>query len=139
MAKQNPSALRDIWILELTNEKLVPHLVLLERVDDSNWEAREDWWMKEMLRLEQPLTNQRRGGGGYGRNTGGKTPSLETRKKMSEAHKGLDNHQSGRKHSPQAIEKIKTARAKQTYDETYKQKMSASITLWWKQRKEQLN
>jgi group I intron endonuclease len=43
----------------------------------------------------------------------GKKPSLETRKKMSKSHKGLDNHQTGRKHTDESKKKIREARNKQ--------------------------
>ncbi len=72
------------WIKSLAAKGLYPELVILEEVLIECWQERECYWITYYREQSIPLTNLTDGGDGVK----GVSPSEETRRKMSEAHKG---------------------------------------------------
>lgn len=74
------------WVRSLTKEGLKPVIEMLEvfeNSDDNDWQDAERFWIETLRFLGCRLTNMESGG------VGGKSPSIETRYKMSEARKGM--------------------------------------------------
>jgi hypothetical protein len=80
------------WIKQTLRQDLKPTLQILEEGVGDHWQLRERFWIAAMRALGHPLTNM------TPRGNGGATPSDVTRRKLSEALKGL-------KKSPAAIAK----------------------------------
>lgn len=58
-ARRNAEAdAKCFWIAELLAQELKPALVILEETDGTQATEREAFWIVEMFRREQPLTNQ---------------------------------------------------------------------------------
>lgn len=71
---------------------------------------------------------------GYNKEAGGslnKHPSDETRKKMSESHKGEKNHMWGKKHPIEARKKMSEAHTGKTLSEEHKKKVSENSARYW--------
>ncbi len=80
---------KDCWIKQLITLNLKPYMIILQCVDEVIWKEREIYWIAKCKKLGFKLTNSTLGGGGF----------------MT----GKDNPMFGRKHSPEAIEKIRVA------------------------------
>jgi hypothetical protein len=74
------------WIMSLKKQGLIPTLVVLDIVPDSQWEEQERHWIKYYRELGWVLVNLTEGGEG----TSGFSHivSTETRRKISESNKG---------------------------------------------------
>lgn len=73
------------WVEGLKQKGLKPELEVLEVIYDSNdkdWQASEQWWISYLRFIGCRLTNLNGGG------IGGKLPSIQTRAKQSDSHKG---------------------------------------------------
>jgi group I intron endonuclease len=86
------------WIYGLLKKGLKPILNVIEECDESNWIERE----KYHISLHENLTNLTEGGEGIH----GFKVSEESKKKMSEAHKGEKNHFYGKTHSEETRKKL---------------------------------
>jgi len=82
------------WVQSLRKDNLKPILAVIEECTKDNWEEREIYWISQY----DNLTNHRKGG--QGNSDYVQITSEETRKKLSEAHKG-------RKLSAEQKQKIK--------------------------------
>lgn len=108
--------LRTAWMNELKSLGLRPVFIILESLDDkSTWQEREIYWIAKMKELGADLTNSTSGGDGV--------PNLpyETRQRMRKTWLG-------RKHTPEAIMKLKKARALRVTSDETRAKMSQSQT-----------
>ena len=104
-AKQSNFCHRTKWIRSLLKDGIVPEVVMLERTDSKNWEARERHWI-EKLRGSGKLTNSTDGGEGL------VNPSQEVRDRIRQTLKaggtGLGNqYRKGIKHSEEDKKKIR--------------------------------
>lgn len=89
------------WLHSLKAKGLKPLFEVIETIsnsDDTDWQHREIHWISHYRNLGHPLTNLDGGG------TGGRTRSEETKEKMRLA-------MTGRKHTPEAIERIRIAKS----------------------------
>lgn len=76
------------WIRTLIDRDMLPEVVILEsEISSSSIDAREIWWISEGKRQGWKLTNITEGGDGGAPFTG-KTHSIDTRTRMSVAHRG---------------------------------------------------
>lgn len=69
---------RTNWVAELRREKLIPEIMILDRVPKAEWTYWEKYYIERLSRVFN-LTNSTGGGDGL------ENPSLETRRKMREA------------------------------------------------------
>lgn len=73
------------WVKSLIDKGIKPEMVIIERLTvetDREWQLVERWWIQRLKDAGCRLTNLNDGG------IGGIRPCEETRKKMSDAHKG---------------------------------------------------
>lgn len=104
------------WIRQLAAEGMRPVPEALETGSgDGDWGDRERHWIAHFRALGHDLLNATDGGPG----TAGFIPSDETRAKMSIAH-------TGRRQSPEAIEKTASAHRGRKYSEEHRARQSAS-------------
>jgi hypothetical protein len=104
------------WLNSLKRRGLRPDHILLEVIDGHfPWQASEEWWIARGRVLGWPLTNSTSGGDGV--------PDLppETRARMRLVWLG-------RKHSPEAVEKIRALKRLQRHGPETRAKMSLAHT-----------
>jgi len=70
------------WLRSLKRLKLIPELIILERVRDSQWQESESWWIDYFKSLGANLTNMIDGGYGF-------SLTAEIKSKMSVSKKRL--------------------------------------------------
>ena len=126
------------WLKSLTRSGLRPGLVILEKVDDADWQEAERRWIKHFQEQGADLTNSTDGGDGLD------NPSEETRKKMSEkakkrrysaevckrmseARKGKPSGMKGHEHSEETRLKISAAKKGQPSSRKGSKHSKASI------------
>lgn len=90
--------LKNRWIAKLKSLDLKPNITILEEVALSEWEDKEQYWIRELQNQGYPLKNGDRGGKGRSRFV----VSEETRRKISLAN-------TGRRHSEEIKHKISLA------------------------------
>ena len=100
---------KDNWLRQLLDLGLMPHVEVLDILDDSvDWESAEQWYIEEGHLQDWPLTNSTSGGAGWSGHH-----SEETKRKMSITHQGKPlsaEHRAriavankGRKNSPETL------------------------------------
>ena len=116
---------RDCWIRSLIAAGLRPTYGVLERGSGDGWPKREQFW----IAAHKPtLTNHTNGGEG----SPGYVPTQELRRRWSAMRSGVPYAQGrraamlGRKHSPEAVEKIRRASTGRIMPATMKTKVSAA-------------
>jgi hypothetical protein len=62
MAIKSQTPEKRAWMEDLIEADIYPQQVILEHTDERNISARERWWIEEMLRRGEPLTNHYEGG-----------------------------------------------------------------------------
>ena len=117
------------WIFSLKKKNLLPVMEVVETLlnaSDDEWQEAERFWIASFKQMEFRLTNLDEGG------KNGKKPSLETRKKLSDSHKGykpsLETRQKMKealaKRTPETFEKIKQGIRRAYLNPAYKEKLS---------------
>lgn len=121
------------WLQQLVTEGLRPTVSIIdviENSDDTDWQAREVYWIAHYRRIGAPLTNLDSGG------RRGKCMSAESRRKCSEASRGrvksVETREKlrlinlGRKMPREAVEKSRKANLGRKASPETKAKMSAA-------------
>ncbi len=102
---------RDCWIASLLQRKREPIMAVVERGVGSGWQEAERRWIAEARHSGAQLVNLTDGGDG----TPGLLPTAEMRAKWSATRKGRTykhirpGGMTGRRHSPEAVNKIRAA------------------------------
>lgn len=91
------------WIRSLLKENYKPEMFVIEEVEESNWQEREQHWIGFYRGAGSDLTNLTIGGDAP---MLGKKHTPETRAKMSQVRRGENNHNYGKKFSAETCEKI---------------------------------
>ena len=99
---------RRYWIKSLMSQGIRSGLIILEKTDESSWEAREIHWINFLRTQGHKLTNIAAGGNGDAGHTGRKH-SKEAKQKMSKAHKGQVAWNIGKKMSAKTKQKLSKA------------------------------
>jgi hypothetical protein len=134
VANTRTSDKKGAWIKKLKSLGLVPELDILETVrdsDDTDWQECERWWIAYLKMIGCPLTNLESGG------IGGKTASQETREKQRAAMlKFYENNPDERiaranegrhrKHSPEAIEKMRAVQSIRSQETIERMRIAAA-------------
>lgn len=105
------------WIRSLQRLGLQPTVMILEETDESQWPARERWWVAYGIKEGWRLTNGDSGG------SGGKKPTPETVEKLRVSH-------SGYKHTPEAKGKLSLAMRGRKASEATKEKLRKREHTW---------
>lgn len=123
------------WIRNLLGVGKKPELIFLESVRDSDWEDAECRWIAYYRNIPNypTLTNGTSGGDGVDKGT---SPSEETRKKLSAAHKGRKLPPFTEKHRQNLSEATK--KAWDNFSEEEKQRRIYILSLYPKPKKERL-
>lgn len=107
---------RSHWIQSLKSKGLRPRLKIIEEIPGNHpWQSRERYWIAEARQRGLRLVNNTDGGDGVDG-----LPE-ETRERMRRVWLG-------RKHRPETIEKLKSARALRSYSEATREKMRRAMT-----------
>lgn len=116
---------RDCWIRSLINQGIRPLYQVIECGMGDGWQDRERFWIAH-YRIGGKLTNLTDGGDG----TPGLPPSEKCRKAVSLAHKGVPyppgrvSAMLGKRHTPEAVEKIRSAGMGRKHSDEAKAKVS---------------
>lgn len=86
------------WIYGLLKKGVKPIMTIIEECDETNWIEKEQYYIS----INEKLTNLTEGGEGIH----GLKFSEESKRKMSEAHKGEKNHFYGKTHSEETRKKL---------------------------------
>lgn len=60
--RQRSNLLRKRWVTSLVTRGLLPQMIILEKVEESNWQSREIHWISLGRKSGWPLTNIQNGG-----------------------------------------------------------------------------
>jgi hypothetical protein len=118
-ARRGGKTYRDNWIRQLLDGGHAPSMQILEETDEENASEREKWWIAEMRRRGEPLTNLTDGGDHAFRVSEearakirqaklGQKVSEQARAKISAAARGNKKWE-GRKHTEETKKKIGAA------------------------------
>jgi len=129
------------WIEKIVSDGFYPELVILARVDESDWQEAEKFWIAKGMALGWPLTNICAGGNGAS-SLGDRATELkkaylskpETRKKMSESAKARWADPVGRQLAVAAIRansKVYSESAKRRATPEYRKMMSEKSKAAW--------
>jgi len=144
---------RTDWLRSLKKERLKPELFIIEQVPMAEWEEAERFWICYFKGIGCPLVNGTSGGDGgkvLTQATREKLRSIalargphseETKRKMSEAHKG-NKYRLGKKgkhlRRPDSIEtrfKKSASHKGKRLSEHHAKNMARGIKAWWDSRK----
>lgn len=127
---------RQAWIHGLLSQGLKPTLLILEEIDETEWQSKEIYWISYYKKLGLPLVNSTDGG------DGGLNPSEETRQKQSYHKKGKrlsDTHrenmrkaQIARYQNAEELERARKVLAEIRQRDSVRQKRIATTTERWK-------
>jgi len=130
-AKKSKSTPLDCWILSLLKKDLKPNIVLLENVEDENWQFWEIFWISQFKTWNFNLKNSTPGGEGM---YNGFKHSEETKKKISIKLKGSNHPAFGKPLSKETRKKIslanknkKSKMKNKTYFEIYDDKKANKL------------
>ncbi len=124
-AKKGNRAPRSEWIRDLLQHGLVPEVLVLEIDPAGGWSEAEIAWIAYLRTLGCSLTNVTSGGEGWSNPIEmrehlrqlrlGTTLSAETRAKIGAAGRGRPGVMKGKRHSAEAIAKMKATRKGKSY------------------------
>lgn len=140
-SKKSGRTYKHHWISSILSKGLHPELVILEKVDESDWPEAEKFWIAKGMGLGWPLTNICAGGNGASsldeRSTQLRKECLskpETRKKMSDSAKARWADPAGREAAVSAIRansKSYSESAKRRATPEYRKMMSDKSKAAW--------
>jgi len=110
----NSESHKNNWLRQLKKEDLKPNVIIIEKCDINNWAERETYWIEYYKKLFPDLTNLAKGGEGGGH------PLSEGQKES------LRKFHTGRKRSPETIQRLIDSHLGNFPSEETKNKMSIS-------------
>ena len=108
---------KSCWIRGLVNNNIIPELEIIDEVPFKDWKDWEKHYIKLFKSFGAKLTNSTLGGDGN-------VLTEEIKKKISDAQKGEKAYMYGRKHTKEAIEKIRKASRERKFSKETKKKWS---------------
>lgn len=112
---------RTSWLKNLKSAGLMPGIVILECVEDSEWEACEKKWIAHFRQHGARLTNTQ--DGGTGQSKGHRMTPEAIQKTASKLR--------GRKRAPEVVAKIAAAQRGVPKSKTSIEKLHAGVRKWW--------
>lgn len=106
-ARQGKTDHKANWLRQVLKDGYYPILEIVEVCSINEWQYREIFWIEEMKRRGNYLTNEKEGGFGC-------NPSIETRERMSIAAKNRPSPNKG-KRTPEDVKKKQSISAKRRW------------------------